>query len=222
MVAAVSRTERSTDVAQIAAWPRLRLVPNVVANHDGLDAIATSGQVAPVPFLTVHVVLAGAIEGAAAIGATLATPWLAPILEMGSAALVACVAADAARRVVMRGRSKSANAHADLATRRVLSASLKSMNARDRGCVAGRTLDLALNRKSFRKVARATGAVVSSCARATVSGFASTALTAHAPHLIAASRVLSVSRAMWRGASFVRAIENGAHAHCRAVARDHM
>ena len=157
--------------------------------------------------LSGHMAIAGAVNGAAVFGQSLAGPFLAPFVELGSAAITASVAAHAVHRVARETQQP---------TYRILGPIARSAQRTRGNVLAAHALDVAC-RASLRD-RRAFGLGVQLLGRC-VSGHVKSAfghlLSAWCPPLGGVGAVVVASKAAARGVHFVKTVEDAAAAAVR-------
>ena len=143
--------------------------------------------------------LAGAIGGVITLGDTLLGPVLAPVAELGAAAVTAWIGA----------RLVCDLAHVNGVTK---TTALKRASEATKGAhgnnLAHKTLDFACSAAAGDpKAVRAAGAIAVHCVRAQASSLVAHVLVGWSPPLFGSARVVSVSRAAFNAAAFVSALE---------------
>jgi hypothetical protein len=147
-----------------------------------------------------HALVAGAIGGAIALGDILLGPVLAPVAELGAAALTAWIGAKAVCDFArVNGVEKQrALEMASEATRDSYGAHL-----------AHKTLDFACAASAGNpRAAKAAGAIAVHCVRAQATSLVAHVLVGWSPPLFGGTRVVAASRAAFNAATFVNAMES--------------
>jgi hypothetical protein len=146
-----------------------------------------------------HALVAGAIGGAIVLGDSLLGPVLAPIAELGAAALTAWIGAKAVREF-----ARANGVEKNQALKRVSEATRDSHGTK----LAHKTLDFACSAAAGDpRAARAAGAIAVHCVRAQATSLVAHVLVGWSPPLFGGTRVVAASRAAFNAATFVSAME---------------
>lgn len=154
----------------------------------------------PELFTSRNALVAGAIGGAIALGDSLLGPVLAPVAELGAAALTAWIGAKAVCEYARANGVERQRAleMASEATRHSYGAHL-----------AHKTLDFACAASAGNpRAAKAAGAIAVHCVRAQATSLVAHVLVGWSPPLFGGTRVVAASRAAFNAATFVHAMES--------------
>lgn len=147
-----------------------------------------------------NALIAGAVGGAIALGDSLLGPVLAPVAELGAAALTAWIGAKAVCDFARANGVEKQRAleMASEATRNSYGAHL-----------AHKTLDFACAASAGNpRAAKAAGAIAVHCVRAQATSLVAHVLVGWSPPLFGGTRVVAASRAAFNAANFVHAMES--------------
>ena len=157
-----------------------------------------------------HALVAGAIGGAIALGDILLGPVLAPVAELGAAALTAWIGA---RAVCDFARANGVE------KKRALKRASEATRDSHGTNLAHKTLDFACSAAAGDpRAARAAGAIAAHCMRAQASSLVAHVLVGWSPPLFGGTRVVAASRAAFNAATFVNAMEQSVRGEFLAAA----